>query len=394
MNIFYIAHRIPYPPNKGEKVRAFHQIRYLSQRHSVHLACLIDEPQDVRHVQSLKEYCKSVDFVYRAKAMSSFLAASALLTGTPLSVRSFYSAELKEKIHQRIRSEKFDTLVVFSSTMAQYVRDVHGVRKIIDFVDLDSEKWRLYAKYHGLPLSCIYRLEATRLAQYEKEAGSAFDESIFISEEEASLFRRRVEDRPLSIISNGVDLDYFDPNQTDAIPSDPPVIVFTGSMDYLPNVDAVRDFCHRTFHLIQEISPKVQFYIVGRNPSRHVRELGRQVNVVVTGEVPDIRPYLKRATVAITPLRIARGVQNKILEAMAMGLPVVGTSNAFQGLHATSSDGIRIADDPEEFARNVVAFLQDTELCRKSSLQAKEYVRRNHSWEDHGLRLESLLKTY
>jgi sugar transferase (PEP-CTERM/EpsH1 system associated) len=392
MNILYIAHRIPYPPNKGDKIRSFHQIRHLSSKHAVHLACLVDEPEDLQYVKALEKYCASVDAVYRAKTTARLLAVQALFTHNPLSVASFYSGELKRKIAHRLRSEKCDRILVFSSSVAQYVWHVVGIPRVIDFVDADSEKWRLYADYHPFPRSSIYRLEANRLARYEAEIARVFDHAIFISEKESSVLQGQASGLPISVIPNGVDLDYFSPSRDHLIGSKQPFIVFSGAMDYFPNVDAVRYFCKAIFPLISKAMPETQFYIVGRCPTRQVRELGHQPNVIVTGSVPDIRPYLAPASVAVAPLRIARGVQNKILEAMAMGLPVVGTSMAFQSIPATRADGIRIADDPRGFAQKVLTLLADHELQRQCSLQARHFVRRHYRWQDHGIRLESLLE--
>jgi sugar transferase (PEP-CTERM/EpsH1 system associated) len=392
MNILYLAHRIPYPPNKGDKIRSFHQIRYLSHKHTVHLACLVDEPEDLRYINDLEKYCSSVEAVYRSKTAARTSALWALPTQRPLSVASFYSRELQQRIAHRLRSEKFDRIFVFSSTMAEYVRHVTEIPKIIDFVDADSEKWRLYADYHPFPLSQIYRLEADRLARYERDVAQAFAHAIFISEQEANVLEGVIDKRSISVIPNGIDLDYFTPDEELMSRCHGAFIVFTGAMDYFPNVDAVRYFCRAIFPLIREVEPEAQFYIVGRHPMRQVRALAYQPHVIVTGSVPDVRPYLATARVAVAPLRIARGVQNKILEAMAMGLPVVGTREAFQGLQATSTDGIRIADDPQHFAGEVMALLENRDLQRRCSQQARQYVRRSYRWQDHGACLESLLE--
>lgn len=334
----------------------------------------------------------SVDAVYRDKAFSNFQAALAIFGNASLSAASFYSKELKEIIDQRLRSEKFDRIIVFSSVMAEYVKNVKHIAKVMDFVDVDSEKWRVYADYHPFPFSQIYRLEAKRLAQYEEEVAKLFDHSIFVSEKEAKLFQKRVKDRPISVIPNGVDMAYFAQSKdTGNSISQPPVIIFTGAMDYFPNVDAVKYFCEEIFPSIRQAMPEVGFYIVGRNPTRQVIALGRQPRVIVTGSVPDIRPYLAKARVAVAPFRLARGIQNKVLEAMAMGVPVVGTSNGFQGTQATITDGIRIADDPVRFAQDVLALLSNSDLRQKCSIGAQRYVERCHRWEDHCARLESLL---
>ena len=391
LKILYIAHRIPYPPNKGEKIRAFHQIRYLSKVHEVHLACLVDEREDLEHTKTLEKYCASVDVVFRRKSAFRLRVLLGLLTNKPLSVAAFYDRELDKRIRQKLRTETFDRIVVFSSAMAEYVRRAAGIPKLIDLVDADSEKWRLFADYHPKPLSWLYRLEAHHLSRYEENVVRMSERSVFVSEAEAELLRQRVPDRPMTVIPNGVDLDYFAPPSETLSCSKQPVVVFTGAMDYFPNVDAVQYFCSDILPLITEACPEIRFYIVGRHPTRQVQTLERQKHVMVTGSVPDVRPYLRAATVAVAPLRIARGVQNKILEAMAMGLPVVGTSSAFQGLGATTADGIRKADNAKSFAREILALLENSTLQRQCSLQVRRYVQQHHRWQDHGSALESLL---
>jgi len=391
MNIFYICHRIPYPPNKGDKIRSFHQIKHLSKRHTVHLACLIDERDDLEHINILKKYCSSIDSEFRDKSTARFLAIFSIFSRKPLSVAAFYSNKLKKKIAQRLNTEKFDRIIVFSSVMAEYVKNITHIPKIIDFVDVDSDKWKLYASYKPFPFSQIYQLEAKRLALYEEVVAKAFDHSIFVSEKEAALFRQRVKNIPVSVISNGVDIEYFSPNGDGFHPNEPG-IVFTGAMDYFPNIDAVRYFCSEIFPLVRKIIPEVSFYIVGRNPTPQVEELGRLPNVIVTGSVPDVRPYLLKGCVAVAPFRIARGIQNKVLEAMSMGLPVVGTSNAFQGIKATESNGLRIADNPERFAEEIITLIKDSALRYDCSLKTRKYVEQHHRWEEHGFTLEYLLQ--
>lgn len=390
MNILYLCHRIPYPPDKGDKIRSFHQIRELSKRHTVHLACLVDDPADLKHVAALKKYCASVEAVYRNKVAARGLALLALFTGRSLSVAAFYSKELKRRIDEKIRTERLDRIFVFCSSMGGYIADISHLPKVIDFVDVDSEKWRRYAEFHPFPISWIYRQEAGRLARYEAEMARRFDRSIFVSEKEADLFRQQVSDCSISVIPNGVDLEYFRPGVKKA--SGDRVIVFTGAMDYFPNVDAVRYFCAEVLPRIREAFPGVLFYIVGRNPVSSVKELGVPGRVIVTGTVPDVRPYLAKAAVAVAPFRIARGIQNKILEAMAMGVPVVGTATAFQAFEEKEGVGLRFADDPEAFAQEVILLLRDPALRARLGLQARSFVERLYRWQDHGERLGSLLQ--
>jgi sugar transferase (PEP-CTERM/EpsH1 system associated) len=393
MKILYIAHRVPYPPNKGEKIRTFYQIQQLAKNHTIHLCAFVDDPDDVPHVSSLRKYCASVDVVYRdGRAASYFRAAVGFLRGFPLSISLFQRRALAEKVLRNVTSERFDCIIGSSSSMAQYVALCSNVPKILDFIDVDSEKWRLYAKRRPFPLSFIYQLEAERLARYEKEIAEVFDRCFLISEEEVRLLREHVSGQPVLVISNGVDVEYFSPSGVVRDMSHP-TIVFTGVMDYFPNVDAVRYFCRDIFPLILRKIPKARFNIVGRNPARQVRELEKHTNVDVTGAVADVRPYLEQASVSVAPFRLARGVQNKILESMAMGVPVVATTQAFKGIGATEQDGIRIADDPRSFAQHVISFLQaDLMLGRQFSRQARAYVERHHRWEDRGAELERLIE--
>lgn len=392
MNILYLCHRIPYPPDKGDKIRSFHQIEQLAREHTVHLACLIDDPNDLQHVKTLEKYCASVDAVYQGRGAARLRALAALFTGAPLSVAAFASRALRKKIQARMRSETFDRIIMFSSAMAQYINPGSGIPAVMDFVDLDSEKWRLYADVHPFPMSWVYRLEARRLARYEEQVARIFDHAIFVSEKEAELFRSRVTDQPVSVIPNGVDTDYYDPVLLAREDSGPPTLVFVGAMDYFPNVDAVQYFCERIFPLIRVEIPTAILYIVGRNPARPVRKLGRHPNVIVTGAVPDVRPYLAQAHLAVAPFRVARGIQNKVLEAMAMGVPVVGTSMAFQGMPVNPLNGIWICDDPDGFGEQVVRLLMDAQLRNRCSVAARSYVERYHRWLDHGTRLDMLLQ--
>src|SRR5882724_4008052 len=359
MNILYICHRIPYPPNKGEKIRVFYQLRYLAAQHTVHLACLVDAPEDVQYVKALEQYCASIDAFYRPRIGAKLLALRALCTKQPLSVAAFYSAAFARKIRQRLQAEPIDRIVVGSSSMAVYFQQVSEIPKVIDFVDADSEKWRLFADYHPWVLSWIYRLEARRLAQYEIEVARTFDHTVFVTDREARLLRQHVPERPISVIPNGVDLEYFTPPQDAGGTTEPPMLVFTGAMDYFPNVDAVDYFCREIFPYVHEAVPAAQLYIVGRNPTKQVRQLSRQSNIIVTGAVPDVRPYLARARVAVAPLRIARGVQNKILEAMAMGLPVVGTTSATQGIEGAIGSDYLVADSVGAQVEAIASLLAD-----------------------------------
>jgi sugar transferase (PEP-CTERM/EpsH1 system associated) len=393
VKILYLAHRLPFPPSKGEKIRTFHQIQQLTKKHTIHLCTFLDDPDDLPHVTELRKYCSSVEAVYRDRSAGVYRrAAIGILRGLPLSVSLFYRAALARKVFQVMAAERFDCIIVSCSSMAQYVACSSGTPRIIDFIDVDSEKWRLYAQYRSFPLSLIYSCEAARLASYEENITELFDHSILCSKQETEIFCKQAKEAPVSVISNGVDLEYFLPSPISGTPNQQ-AVVFIGAMDYFPNIDAVQFFCREIFPRVRSELPSTQFYIVGRNPSPQVRQLGKQPNVIVTGTVPDVRPYLVQASVAVAPFRLARGVQNKILESMAMGVPVVGTREAFKGLAATEQDGIRVVDDPRSFGQHVIAFLQGDATSRcQAARQARAYVERHHRWEDRGAELERLIE--
>ncbi|HYR51611.1 MAG TPA: TIGR03087 family PEP-CTERM/XrtA system glycosyltransferase [Candidatus Dormibacteraeota bacterium] len=391
MNILYLCHRIPYPPDKGDKIRSFHQIEYLSRNHKVHLGCLVDAEEDRHHIPALQPYCASVDAVWRGKGAANLRTFLALLGRRSLSVAAFHSADLARRIDQRVKSGSIDLAIVFSSAMAQYLPRDTDLPTIVDYVDVDSEKWRVYSEMRSWPLSWLYRLEAGRLRRYEETLAVRHDESVFVAEKEAEIFRRSAASVRTHVIPNGVDLAYFRRPECAAPAERSRDIVFVGMMDYFPNIDAVTYFTERMFPRILEAVPEATFRIVGRNPSRSVRDLARHRNVSVTGAVPDVRPFLTDAAISVAPFRVARGVQNKILEAMAMEVPVVGTPTGFQGITAREGDGVRIEEQPEPFAAAVVAHLTDPGRRRDAGRRARAFVERHHRWEDHGAILEALI---
>jgi sugar transferase (PEP-CTERM/EpsH1 system associated) len=392
LKLLYVARRLPYPPNKGERIRAYHQIRELAKGHRVHLACPMDRDDDVGGLEALRDLGVCVEVVGRGTLATRLWAARGLLPGPPRWVLASYSARLANAIRRRLDTERFDALFASGISAADYVRSASGAPRAVDLVDVVSELSRAVADRRRPPLSWLQRAEARRLARYEERIVRSFDLSIFASEPEARLFGRRRGDRPVAVVGNGVDLEYFTPWPAKPVP-DSAAVVFTGTMDYFPNVDAVLHFCRSVLPHVTAVVPETHFYVVGRNPTGPVRALARGGRVTVTGSVPDVRAHLARATVAVAPLRIAPGIQNKVLEAMAMGIPVVATSVALEGLSVADRDGARRADDPATFAREILALLRDPGWRRQCSLQARHYVERCHRWEAHGACLGAVLET-
>lgn len=388
MKILFLAHRLPYPPNKGDKIRSFHMLKYLAKSHQVSLACPIDADEDVQFVPEIQQYCETIDWVRVNTKKKKILSVKALFSNKPLSVECFYSRKLQLKIDQRLNETKFDVIYAFSSQMAAYVQDANNSKRIMDFVDIDSYKWRQYSNFVKNPISkLIYRWESKKLACYEKEIAQKFNASIFVSDAEAQKFKNTIHnDDNVFAVHNGVDYDYFNPNGRMVQKNKFPIILFTGAMDYYPNIDAVTWFVKEIFPTIKTAIPDVKFYIVGNKPNEKVKKLHDNENIIVTGFVEDVRDYFNMADVFVAPFRIACGVQNKILEALAMSVPAVASPIGAEGIK--NDNPIHVAAEPNDFTSQVIGFLKDR---NKNNDRLRRWVMNNYSWERNLTTLENLL---
>ena len=406
MNILYIVHRIPYPPNKGDKIRSFHEIKYLAEQHNLYLAFLVDDDRDLEYLPELKNYCVDYDYDLIDTRWQKIKSLPYLFSDKPLSVPYFYSSKLQQAIDRRLNDTRIDAIICFSSPMAEYVfrsrygrvADAIGIidkpKLIMDFVDVDSDKWRMYAGFSGFPYSPIYRREWRRLQEYEKKVGEMFDQSVYVSDKEVELFRTFCPNANTFAVPNGVDTDYFTvTDKTDSTDRPDSTVLFMGAMDYYPNEDAVVHFADDIWPLIRREIPDARFVIAGSKPGKRVTELARRgQGIEVTGFVPDMRPYLAKARVFVAPFRIARGIQNKVLEAMAAGVPVVARPEAVQGV--SGYDGcIQVESDSEPFARAVVECFRDSDRRSKMILKARESVADRYDWETNLGLLDKLLAT-
>lgn len=397
MNILFLTQRIPYPPNKGDKIRSFNEIKYLSQRHKIYLGTILDHPSERRHIAALDAYCEQVRAVYFNKRLTLL---KSLLQDKPFSVCNFYHASLQQFVDRTLATEDIDAVICFSSSMAEYIfrtphykkNRLNGTRLIMDYIDLDSDKWAQYASYARFPMKTIYRLEKKRLSEYEIKIHREFDESIFVTAREVEMFKQHYPSANGALtIPNGLDMDYFKPKPEPS--NNPnPVLVFTGVMNYFANEDGVIWFCKHILDRIKEEYADVQFFIVGMHPTRAVRKLANIPGVTVTGYLDDIRAYYWQADICVIPLRIARGLQNKVLEAMATGNAVVATSNASQGVICEVAHDILIADDAVGFAGNVVDLLRDRERREELGRNAVTTIRRHYSWERNLSKFDAVLK--
>jgi len=390
MNILYLTQRPPYPPNKGDKLRAFNEIKYLSKNHTIHLFSLTDNRNDLAYTDDLLQFCKTVDIVYKSSIVSKVHSLLALSSTTPLTLRYFFSRKLEQLINKAIQNENIDVIFVFCSSMAQYVDGIPEIPKIIDFVDIDSEKWKQYAVRSKFPYSFIYQREYEYLKKYEKKIATSYSHCFLVSQKEVDDFHNLVYESPsITALPNGVDLEKFYPL---TIEKEENSLVFTGAMDYFANIDAMLHFCSDILPLIRKKIPKIKLYIVGSNPSKEILHLGKcNDNIVVTGFVDKVQPYMARSMVFVAPMTIARGVQNKIIEAMAMGLPVVCSSLGHEGIEAKKGEEILVEDINEQFANQVIKLLSIKSDRAKLSASGHQAIERHYSWDSNLKPIDTLL---
>ena len=394
--LLFLTHRIPYPPNKGDKLRSFNLLKQLQRDYRVHLAAFIDDEDDWRHVDTLQAMLGECYFARLTPWRAKLRSLPAVWGETPLSLPYYRDAALQAWLDRLLAERPVHQAIIFSGAMAQYLEKpaYNHLRRIVDFVDVDSDKWRQYAESQAWPMSWIYRREARTLLKYERHVAATMEASVFVSSNEAELFKQLAPEAAARVwdIHNGVDVDYFDPTQDYPVPyaaAEMP-IVFTGAMDYWANVDAVTWFAREVFPAVRQRLVSAHFYIVGARPSNAVQQLTQSPGITVTGTVKDIRPYLAHARVAVAPLRIARGVQNKVLEAMAMARPVVVTPQALDGIRCQADREVIVAEDAAAFADRVCDILLGT--AQSVAAAARRRVVSDYSWESNLKRFESLLE--
>ncbi|MGN6270091.1 MAG: TIGR03087 family PEP-CTERM/XrtA system glycosyltransferase [Sphingomonas sp.] len=377
-DVLFLAHRVPYPPNRGDKIRSYHLLRHIAAQARVHLIAFADDDADRGHDAALAPFTASRMIVDRSRG-NLRAAAEALTSGKPVSLTAFGSSGLAAAVEKIAATDDIETIFVFSGQMAQYIPASFGGRVVMDFVDMDSAKFASYADEARGPMRWMMRREARLLGAFERRVATRADASLFVSEAEAALFRAQGGANAVAV-ENGIDTAHFDPAATfAAVEEGGPLIVFTGQMDYRPNVDAVERFARRILPLVRDTVPEARFAIVGRKPEARVAALAALPGVAVTGEVPDVRGWLAAAAVVVAPLQLARGVQNKVLEAMAMARPVVASPAAAEGI---DHDGtIRVAADAPEFAAAVVELIRDRRAADVLGAAARARVMARYGWD-------------
>ncbi len=389
--ILFLAHRVPYPPDRGDKIRSWNILKALAKLAPVHVAALIDPADQVPDASPLHDLAASLTLTPRTRSKGSAMLA-ALVNGSSASVELFADPDFSSTINAILNEKSISHIYAFSGQMAQHVpNNLNNARFLMDFVDMDSAKFREFGE-SGNPFSRFAnRQEAKRLFAFETETANRAHISLFVSEAEAALFRSEsgLDTNQVIALENGIDLDRYTPGIVPPIERDPnqPMILFTGQMDYAPNVDAVCWFAKEVLPHI----PGAVFYIAGRAPTREVMALAATSKIIVTGEVPDTRRFIEAADVVVAPLRIARGIQNKVLEAMAMGKPVVASQEAAEGIDALEGRDLIVANDAGDFAKAVNTLIQDWNISIGLGLAARQQMEQRYGWDAQMAALPTIL---
>ena len=378
-DILFLAHRIPYPADRGDKIRGLHILKYLARHKRVHLIAFADEGRDLKRKGGLARFTHNRQVIWRSKPQL-VAAAEALATHRPVSLTAFDNSMLREAVDGVLARSAIDLIYVFSGQMAQYLPARPRQKVIMDFVDMDSAKFAAYARNSHGPNAWMMGREAKLLASYERAVAQRVDHNLFVSEAEATYFRERTGAKNVSVLENGIDTEFYDPSaafkRIDTMGS---LIVFTGQMDYRPNVEGVTWFVETILPHIRLRHPDARFAIVGRKPTDAVKALAKRPGVIVTGEVDDVRSWIAAANIVVAPLKIARGVQNKVLEAMAMAKPIVASTAAAEGIDHAGT--IRTGGTVGEFADAVSSLMDDPAGAIALGRQARERVMARYAWD-------------
>ena len=387
--LLFLAHRIPYPPNKGDKIRSFHELKALSTDYNIDLITFIDSKSDIVYQNKLFEYCSNIYIYYLNKITGLFYALIFFVIGKSLSEGYYFNFMLYFRLKSLLKEKNYEAIFCYSAQIAQYVLKLRNIKLIMDFVDVDSDKWRQYSTQKKFPLNVIYKIEFKRLLKFEKNISENFLLSFFSTDLESKIFKNHGACGNIHVVNNGVDSQYFHP--MDAKKEN--ALVFVGAMDYYPNIDAVTWFVNNVFlHLVEKL-PYLIFYIVGSNPTKQIKELGNlNPNIIVTDFVNDVRPYLAKSKFAIMPIRIARGIQNKVLEAMAMAIPVIISEKIYTSLSNLNRNDVFIYKDAEELLQLIINNIDKNEWLSEKGNNLRNYVINNYSWDQNLDYMKSKIK--
>jgi sugar transferase (PEP-CTERM/EpsH1 system associated) len=389
MNILYVCHRFPFPPKRGGKIRPFNMIRHLSASgHKVTVCSLARSAEEAEEGRGIAPHCADFEMAQVSNRVQTLRMVARLPVTTPSSMGYFYSPTLAQRVRHRLSQQKWDLIFVHCSSVAQYVEHITDVPKILDFGDMDSQKWLEYANYKSFPLSLGYRFEGAKMQAAEKRLAGRFDLCTATTRAEWETLDSYGTGVASDWFPNGVDADFFCPSGE---PYDADTISFIGRMDYYPNQECMARFCEQIWPILKSRRPNMKLLIVGADPTPEMRKLGEIPGVTVTGSVPDVRPFIRSSALMVAPLNIARGTQNKILEAMAMGVPVVTSTIAAGGVDAESVKHFLVADTPEEYAQAILRIVESPEERERLASAGRQRMLSHHAWPHSMARLDQII---
>lgn len=390
MKVVFLCQRVPYPPDRGDRITTWHFLQHLLQRGDrVRIGCFREEARDEAGIAHLRGLGAEVATASLDRRWAKVCSLRGLLTGEALTLPFFRHRALRAAVDRWVSEQPPDLVYVYSSSMAQYAMGLRGPVRIMQFAELDSDKWRQFAARSGRLGRWIYDREARRLLAFETAVARSFDASVVVSDVEKALFEQRIPGVTAHVLPNGVDVEHFRSAGDGA--REPHTLILTGVMDYEPNVDGILWFVDACWPTLRQRFTDARLLIVGSRPTPAIAALARHPGIEVTGRVATTPPYFDRAAVAIAPLRLARGVQNKVLEAMSMALPVVTTPQAAQGLGAVPPDTLHVAADADSTVRAIDALFRSPALARASGERAAAWVRQHCRWANVFARFDALL---
>ncbi len=379
VKLLFLAHRLPYPPNKGDKIRSYNELLFLAKHFEVDVLGFIDSREDAQYLPVLQKFCKSAEALYRNRWHWFWRLCMGFLKGQSLSVSLYYHGGMAQKVKTLVQKNHYDHIFVFSGQMAQYVKG-HENKTVLDFCDVDSHKWDNYAEKLPAYKAWFFRLEAKRLLVFESAYAKRLKHSLFITDAERAIFLSLGGKGQIGVLPNGVDTDFFQSQKENHVNGR---ILFTGAMDYFPNEEGMLWFVREVWDSLYKLFPTAQLIIAGSNPTAKLQALANKPGIEVTGYLQDMRAEQVKAHIVIVPLRIARGMQNKVLEAMACGKAVIATQKALGGIHPENGKHLLIANTPQEFLTSLIELLDNPARVTSLGLAARAHMVDNFSWEKH-----------